>query len=94
MDHFKEKSDGAPSPYFRVGESVPSTGQYRVFHSGHRVSHDVILMEGAAFPRCTECGANVHFELILANPPIAFDRDFQSLRVYEIPHPVREEQKK
>jgi hypothetical protein len=74
------------SPYFRAGETVSVTGQYRVFHSGHRLSHDVILLKDDPFPRCQECGANVHFELILANPKISTDPDF-NVRLYEIPHP-------
>ena len=54
-----------PSPYFRVGESILASGVYRVYHNRHRVSHEVSLFAGETFPRCSKCGEDVHFELIL-----------------------------
>jgi len=75
------------SPFFRVGEQVPESGVYRVFHSEHRVSHEVTLVGGQDFPRCSACGQNVHFELLHAAPEIDQDPNFSTRRLYEIPHP-------
>lgn len=76
-----------PSPFFRVGEPVPTTGVYRVFHAEHRVSHEVTLVSGQDFPRCSGCDDNVHFELMHAAPEIEQDANFRTRRLYEIPHP-------
>jgi hypothetical protein len=75
------------SPFFRVGEPVPESGIYRVFHPEHRVSHEVTLVGGQDFPRCSHCGANVHFELLHSAPGIDQDPNFSTRRLYEIPHP-------
>lgn len=72
--------------FFRVGEVIPFTGIYRVFHSQHRVSHDVTLLIGETFPHCSQCGHQVHFELLQEASQIAGDSDFR-VRLYEIPHP-------
>lgn len=80
------KKDQPQSPYFRVYEEVPYNGVYRVFHSGHRVSHDVILKAGEVFPRCNKCGEDVHFELIQPVSGIRTGFD-NNIRLYEIPHP-------
>lgn len=82
------KGSEAPSPFFRVGEEIPESGVYRVFHAEHRVSHQVLLLAGEKFPRCSQCGSDVHFELLQRIPEIAQDADF--IRVYEIPHPEQE----
>jgi hypothetical protein len=76
-----------PSPFFRVGEEIPESGVYRVFHNSHRVSHEVVLLAGEKFPRCSKCDADVHFELLQSVPEIEQDSDF--IRIYEIPHPER-----
>lgn len=81
------QEDKAPSPFFRVGEQVRESGVYRVFHAGHRLSHEVTLVANQAFPRCTACGENVHFELMQAAPEIEQDPNFRSRRLFEIPHP-------
>jgi hypothetical protein len=81
---------GVSSPFFRVGEPIPQSGIYRVFHAEHRNSHDVVLVRGEAFPRCSACGDNVHFELLEAAPQIDADenfRDFRSRKLFELPHP-------
>ena len=80
-------NDQPKSPFFRVYEDVPYSGVYRVFHSAHRASHDVILRTGEVFPRCNKCGEDVHFELIQPVSGIRSDSDFGNIRVYEIPHP-------
>lgn len=82
-----KSEDRVPSPFFRVGEVVPESGVYRVFHSEHRVSHDVTLVGGQEFPRCSACGADVHFELLHSAPEIDRDANFRSRRLFEIPHP-------
>ncbi len=84
--------DKVPSPFFRVGEQVRESGVYRVFHSGHRLSHEVTLVANQDFPRCSACGGDVHFELLQAAPEIEQDANFRSRRLFEIPHPEDHEQ--
>ena len=81
------RDERTQSPFFRVGERVPKSGVYRVFHAEHRVSHEVTLVRDTAFPRCASCGVHVHFELLNAAPEIDDDANFRSRRLYEIPHP-------
>lgn len=82
------KTEKLPSsPYFRVDETVPETGVYRVFHSGHRVSHEALLLKQTRFPRCTQCGNDVHYEFMQPVYEIEKDPDFLSRRVFEIAHP-------
>lgn len=81
------KQDQPQTPYFRVYEDVPYNGVYRVFHSGHRVSHDVILKAGEVFPRCNKCGEDVTFQLIQPVSGIRSASDHDNIRLYEIPHP-------
>ena len=86
----RASDEKAASPFFRVGETIPATGIYRVFHSGHRLSHEVVLLNGEVFPRCSACGFEVHFELLEAAPQIETDKNFQdlrSLKLFELPHP-------
>lgn len=78
------------SPYFRVGEVIPGSGIYRAFHVGHRVSHDLTLLADNTFPRCNKCGEDVHFELLAEAPAVAQDPNFRGLRLFEIPHPEKE----
>jgi hypothetical protein len=70
---------------------VPETGVYRVFHAEHRTSHEVTLIAGQEFPRCSGCDRNVHFELLQSAPEIASDANFQGRRLFEIPHPDEDE---
>jgi hypothetical protein len=77
-----------PLPYFRAGEPIVETGIYRVFHSEHRVSHDVTLLADETFPRCAECGNDVHFELLRSAPEIGRDASFR-ICLYEVPHPCK-----
>jgi hypothetical protein len=76
-----------PSPYFRVEEVVPETGVYRVFHAGHRVSHEALLLRDTNFPRCAQCGEDVHFEFVSSVPALEGDADFCSRKLFELPHP-------
>ena len=86
----RSSGSAAPSPFFRVGESIATSGIYRVFHSGHRVSHEAVLLKGESFPRCSQCGKDVQFELLEAAPQIDTDKNFRELRsrkLFELPHP-------
>jgi hypothetical protein len=80
----------APSKFFVVGEVIPATGVYQVFHGPHRLAHEVTLLGGETFPRCAMCKDDVHFKLVHAAPRIAHDPSFQ-IRLYEIPHPEQDE---
>ena len=71
---------------FHAGEAIRTSGIYRVFHSIHRVSHEVTLLKGEQFPPCHRCGAKVHFELQREVPSIDSDYDFR-IRLFQIPHP-------
>jgi hypothetical protein len=87
-----QKEEKVPSPFFRAGERIPESGVYRVFHPEHRVSHEVTLVSGQEFPRCSSCATGVHFELIHAAPEIDLDKNFRSRRLFEIPHPEENEE--
>jgi hypothetical protein len=80
--------------YFQVDEIVPDTGVYRVFHSGHRLSHEALLLKDTHFPRCVQCGDSVHFEFLDTVPGLDNDADFLSRRVFEIRHPEEQANKK
>jgi hypothetical protein len=41
-----------------------TTGIYRAIHSGHRMSHEVTVLENTIFPKCRRCGFEVRFSLI------------------------------
>lgn len=82
----KSRSEKPPLPYFRAGEPITETGIYRVFHSEHRVSHEVTLLAGQVFPTCAECGSDVHFELLRSAPEISRDTSFR-INLYMVPHP-------
>lgn len=76
----------AGSTQYSVGETIVQSGVYRVLHTGHRVSHYVVLLAGESFPRCARCGDQVRFELFEATTDLKSDPDFR-VRLYEIPHP-------
>lgn len=67
---------------FRTGELAPETGIYRVVHTGHRLPHEVVILKGQRFPRCSKCTSSVLFELAHAAPDL-----FQSsiCRIYALP---------
>lgn len=94
-DWSDEPAKTASVPSFGVGETIVHSGIYRVAHSGHRVTHYVILLSGDTFPRCARCGDQVRFQLFEATTDLKSDPDFR-VRLYEIPHPppaVEEEEK-
>ena len=65
---------------FGPGTQVPESGVYQVFHYRHRLSHEVTLMRGAYFQRCSECRDNVRFRLVRSAPVIRLDRNFRNFR--------------
>lgn len=83
----KPTAERPPLPYFRAGEPIPDTGIYRVFHAEHRLSHEVTLLSGESFPRCSVCKNEVHFELLISAPQAIHDSHLRGVRLYEIPHP-------
>lgn len=68
--------------FYRTGLKIPKSGIYKVTHSRHRLPHEVTLIAGETFPRCSNCGSNVQFELIR---PAELDRDKSHIVVYELP---------
>ncbi len=87
------RNDKPPVIYFRPGEVIPETGIYRVFHSDHRVSHEVTLLQDEKFPECSKCKEDVHFQIMRSAPHIVRDVNFgrEPIRLYQIPHPDQEE---
>lgn len=84
------KTNQLPILYFRPGEPILATGIYRVFHGEHRVCHEVTLLAGEVFPKCAECGEDVHFQLLREAPLLNTDGSFR-VRLYQVPHPAKEE---
>lgn len=88
MDYLRKRSflvhssSAIPENRFHMGLVAPETGIYRVVHAGHRLSHEVVILRGQIFPRCSKCFGSVLFELAHAAPDL-----FQSslCRVYELP---------
>lgn len=65
---------------FVTGQQVPESGIYRVTHSAHRLPHEVTLLRGEQFPRCSRCGDSVTFELVQTAPQMT-----TGIVVYELP---------
>jgi hypothetical protein len=61
---------------YKPSERVPVSGVYRVEHNGHRVEHDVTMLEGETFPPCSICNDGVRFTLKHRSTRIRQDRDF------------------
>jgi hypothetical protein len=55
---------------------------YWVIHSTHRLSDQVILIQGNSFPRCSKCSDAVEFVFIRAVQPEFRD---ESVHLYELP---------
>ena len=49
---------------FRTGDRIPRSGIYRVFHFQHRLPHEVTLLRGEIFPRCSKCQDKVEFQVV------------------------------
>jgi hypothetical protein len=84
-----KRSPAPASSLFRVGDIIPETGIYRVYHSVHRLSHEATLMGGERFPRCVQCENDVEFELLRSAPQVEADQDFRSMKLFELPHPKK-----
>lgn len=68
----------------RTGFEIQQTGIYRVHHDNHRLPHEVTLLRGESFPRCSQCGSAVEFELLKAAPEIDGAGGFRVV-LYELP---------
>jgi hypothetical protein len=69
---------------FNTGDTVPESGIYRVTHAGHRLPHEVTLLSGQIFPRCSKCKDHVQFEVVRHAPHIQAQPGFNVV-VYELP---------
>jgi hypothetical protein len=69
---------------YRTGLKIRQTGIYTVFHAEHRLPHEVTLLKGETFPRCSQCGTSVEFELQKAAPEISGAGGFRVV-LYELP---------
>ena len=49
---------------FTTGEMVPASGIYSVTHAAHRLSHEVAMFKGEAFPKCARCADVVTFRVV------------------------------
>jgi hypothetical protein len=78
----------AKDHFYKTGDVVPSTGIYSVFHSEHRLPHEVILIGGDVFPRCSKCPVGVTFALV-REARAGFEH--HPVRVYELPDMEDEE---
>lgn len=87
FDHPRAKGGGKSRPHsgrserpqglFSAGETVRETGIYEVIHDrAHRIAHEVVMLNGDAFPPCETCEQRVRFRLIRTAPYIFQDEDF------------------
>ena len=51
---------------FIPGDTVPTSGVYRVEHDSHRLMHEAALLADTLFPRCKQCKDAVRFQLVRA----------------------------
>jgi hypothetical protein len=69
---------------YKTGQRIPESGIYVVAHREHRLPHEVTLVEGETFPRCSKCGNLVEFVLDQA-VPFQPGVSSQVVRVYALP---------
>ncbi len=55
---------------FICGDKISESGIYLVRHRNHRLPHEVTLLRGQLFPRCSKCEDSVYFELLRQAPDI------------------------
>ena len=79
------------APVFRTGQTVPASGIYRVTHLRHRLPHEVTLLAGQTFPRCSKCKDSIQFQPVRYAATVQADPDFKVV-VYELPVLEDEEQ--
>jgi hypothetical protein len=76
--HSAHKIGSGSGPVFGAGETVRETGIYEVIHDGaHRSAHEVVMLNGNAFPACDTCATKVRFRLVRTAPYIFQDADFE-----------------
>src|ERR671923_576451 len=80
----KLRNDNLRLIRYRTGLKIRQTGIYTVFHAEHRLPHEVTLLKGEIFPRCSQCGTSVEFELVKAAPDINGSGGFRVV-LYELP---------
>ena len=73
----------AAKQFFRTSEIVPDSGIYRVTHAEHRLPHEVTLLKGAAFPRCSKCKEAVTFMVVALAPRL--DKLRERVTLYQLP---------
>ena len=62
----------------KPGDIVKQSGIYEVIHDReHRTAHEVVMINGDAFPNCETCDLNVRFRLVRTAPYIFQDQDFE-----------------
>ena len=68
---------------FRTGLKIPESGIYTVTHAEHRLPHEVTLLKGARFPRCSKCKEAVTFVAVSLAPRL--DSLRERVTLYELP---------
>jgi hypothetical protein len=53
-----------PPRFYAVGDTVPQTGTYKVFHGPRRLIDEVTLVQDETFPRCSVCKDDAQFSLV------------------------------
>ena len=66
----------------KTGDIVPETGIYLVVHASHRLPHEVVILSGERFPRCSKCSEPVLFSLLHSAPDLY---QHYVYRIYELP---------
>ena len=61
---------------YRPGDKVSRSGIFLVTHSGHRDSHEAVILGGGTFPACKVCGEHVRYCLVRNAAPLDGDSDF------------------
>ncbi len=57
------------APLHQPGDSIATSGIYRVVHSvPHEGTRSTTLLQGESFPRCTVCGEDVCYLLVVSGP--------------------------
>jgi hypothetical protein len=76
-------SKRADRPTFKTGETVLESGIYKVTHVEHRLPHEVTLLKGAQFPRCSKCKEAVTFKVVALAPRL--DKLRERVTLYQLP---------
>lgn len=77
------KGAGEPET-FATDDPARVTGIYRVIHSAHRLPHEVVILQGERFPRCSKCSESVRFQLLQAVIERPVPGQFR-IALYELP---------